>query len=385
MSQSLSLPEVEALIRRIFAPGPEDRIIGVLTDLPDSRLPDSREWSDRREIAAEWTRQLASLQDRLGMETRFYLYPNVHSNNADLPQFAWRHTGPDLPCSASQLAAQDRVPFEEVFAACRIILAPVELSATAPLRIAARRHGFRAASMPGFSRRMMASLKLDYEEIDRRCRLLKELLDQAQEARIRFQVEGIGTRRLSLDLRHRLGHVSGGLLRQPGTAANLPSGESFIVPYEGEIEGDPSRSQGSLPVQFGDEVVLYRIEANRAVEVEGSGQAARREARKIASEPAYANLAELGLGVLGAMGIQPSGYLLLDEKLGLHIAFGRSDHFGGQVGPGDFSSADSVEHIDRIYLPELQSKVRVSSARVIDSKSESVTLIRDDRFVYEFS
>ena len=55
---------------------------------------------------------------------------------------------------------------------------------------------------------------------------------------------------------------------------------------------------------------------------------------------------ELGLGVLAAFGVKPIGKVLLDEKLGLHIAFGRSEHFGGRVGPGNFSSPDAVIHID---------------------------------------
>ena len=40
----------------------------------------------------------------------------------------------------------------------------------------------------------------------------------------------------------------GGLLLEPGTAGNLPSGETYIVPYEGEIDGDPTASRGQMPV-----------------------------------------------------------------------------------------------------------------------------------------
>ena len=144
-------------------------------------------------------------------------------------------------------------------------------------------------------------------------------------------------------------------------AGNLPSGETFIVPYEGEIEGDPSRSAGELPVQFDDEVVVYRIAGNKAVEVLTSGPASEKEAQRIVDEPAYANLSELGLGVLGDFGLEPTGSILLDEKLGLHVAFGRSDHFGGTVGPQHFSSPDAVVHIDRVYIPAVQPKVAVES------------------------
>ena len=55
-----------------------------------------------------------------------------------------------------------------------------------------------------------------------------------------------------LDLRHRRATASGGMMVEPGNAGNLPSGETYIVPYEGEVAGDPSRTAGLLPVQPAD-------------------------------------------------------------------------------------------------------------------------------------
>ena len=170
---------------------------------------------------------------------------------------------------------------------------------------------------------------------------------------------------LTLDLRHRTGHASGGLFPTNGVAGNLPSGEAYTVPYEGEIPGDPSGSQGVLPVQIGSEVVLYEIRGNRAVSVLTDGPESRSEQELITTEPAYANLAELGLGVLGDFGLKPTGSILLDEKLGLHIAFGRSDHFGGTVGPKDFSSPGAVIHLDRVYIPETQPLVVVEDVTLL--------------------
>jgi hypothetical protein len=65
--------------------------------------------------------------------------------------------------------------------------------------------------------------------------------------------------------------------------------------------------------------------------------------------------------VLGDFGLEPVGSILLDEKLGLHVAFGRSDHFGGAVGPADFSGPDAVVHLDRVYIPQVQPAVAVAS------------------------
>jgi hypothetical protein len=137
-------------------------------------------------------------------------------------------------------------------------------------------------------------------------------------------------------------------------------------------------------VQFGAEVVRYRIAGNRAVEVLTNGPASDRERALLAKEPAYANLAELGLGVLAAFGVKPVGEVLLDEKLGLHIAFGRSDHFGGQVGPQHFSGPEAVIHIDRVYVPETQPDVKVLAVDLHLEDGTTVALMRDGDYALRF-
>jgi hypothetical protein len=94
-------------------------------------------------------------------------------------------------------------------------------------------------------------------------------------------------------------------------------------------------------------------------------------------------MAELGLGVLGDFGLAPTGQLLLDEKLGLHIAFGRSEHFGGQVGPGSFSNPDRVVHIDRVYTPEIQPLIRILTAVLTMSDGSSLELMKDGAYSVE--
>ncbi len=339
MEERLTGAELGRLIHRVFKPGAADRFVAVLVDLPDGELPDNPRWERRRQMAAEWVRNLRREGLALGLAYDLVLYRNARRNNADLPPTAvlWEPDIP-LPASAGQLDPSQAVPFEEVFRSHTILLAPTELSATAPLKLAARSFGFRAATMPGFSPAMIPALRLDYVEINRRVQILKDLLDRSRGATIRFAVDGAADVTLHLDLRHRTAHASGGLLHEPGTAGNLPSGEAYIVPYEGEVPGDPSSSEGVLPVELDGEIVLYRVEANRAIAVESTGPVSQREARRLEEEPAYGNLAELGLGVLSDFRIRPVGEVLLDEKLGLHIAFGRSDHFGGQVGARDFST-----------------------------------------------
>ena len=378
MSDNLSPRELISLIRSAFQPGPDDRRLAVMIDLPDVVVPDNEDWAQRRDIAAGWVRGLAPRVAELGLEgASLVLYRNAHTNNGDLPDHGWYHPA-DAPLPATaELVRAEPVPLDEILASHSIVLLPTEFSATAPMKVAAPRLGFRAATMPGFNPGMLPALRLDYTVIGQRVERLQDLLNQATACHIAFLVDGEQRFELLLDLRHRDAHASGGMFPRNGIAGNLPSGEAYIVPYEGELEGQPSRSAGIMPVQLDDEVVLYEIVENRAVRVLSDGPVSEAEAAHLVAEPAYGNLSELGLGVLGDMGIEPIGEVLLDEKLGVHIAFGRSEHFGGQVGPGDFSSPDQVIHIDRVYVPLIQPRVIVAKAVLAMADGGELLLAED--------
>jgi len=142
-----------------------------------------------------------------------------------------------------------------------------------------------------------------------------------------------------------------------------------------------SRTEAILPVQIEDEIYLFTIMQNRAASVEGGGPAAARERDLLSREPAYGNMAELGFGVLGAFGIQPVGSILLDEKLGFHVAFGRSEHFGGRVGPADFSAPEAVIHLDRIYIPATQPRIQIRSITLEVGRGRRETLMEDGAYL----
>jgi hypothetical protein len=391
MQSSLTGNELTALLQRVFRLQPTDRALAILVDLPDSASADHEAWRVRRSMALGWARELSACSEKTGLQVSLCLYRNVRHNNADLPDTAWvlraeELAGQECPAHADQVPDSLRTaPMQKVLAEHSVILAPTQFSATAPLKLAGPSLGFRAATMPGFSPEMIPALRLDYVEINRRVDLLKALLDRAQQASFVFVVDGAAQHELLLDLRFRTAHASGGMLPNPGTAGNLPSGEAYIVPYEGERPGEPSRTAGELPVQLGPDVVVYRIEANRAVAVVGAASdTARQEAALLQREPAYGNLAELGLGVLDDFGVQPTGEILLDEKLGLHIAFGRSDHFGGIVGAASFSRADAVVHIDRVYTHNLQPRISIRSVLLRMSDGSEQPLMHDGRYAIEF-
>jgi len=370
----LAPEELVALVRSVFPRFETDRALAILVDVPRDAQKDNPDWKERRRLAYEWYALLQARKQEVPLaEVKLLAYADVGSNNADLPEDGFLLDGP-LPEIAAELErAGKRVSFEKVFSATQLFLAPTEFSTTAPLKVAARRFGFRAATMPGFAASMIPALRIDYGEVARRVDALKTRLDQADHADVSFMVDGKSEYAIHFDLRHRAAHASSGRFPELGTAGNLPSGEAYIVPYEGEA-GEESRTEGILPVEIDGEVVLFTIHANRAVEVAGAGPQANAERAHLLAEPAYGNLAELGFGVLADFGLEPIGEILLDEKLGLHIAFGRSDHFGGAVGPGDFSSAAAVIHLDRIYIPQAQPRVagREVTLGYSDGRSETI-------------
>ncbi|MDH4069397.1 MAG: hypothetical protein OEV30_03140 [Ignavibacteria bacterium] len=342
---NLTYENLRQLIDAVFKPGADERNISLFTDVPSVPESDNPGWRDRRAIIAEWYELLKTHGADLPFQAiRFYEYPDVGSNNNDLPEEV---------SHVDDSGSDESLSLVSVLEGSSVVIAMTEYSATAPLKVLGRQIGFRGATMPGFSRRMIPALGLDYEKVNERVVKVKRLMDQSDSITVRFDAEGEEFR-VRFDTRYRNGHASGGLMREPGIVGNLPSGEAYIVPYEGEKEGEKSGTKGILPVRFGDEIVLYDISENRARSILSKGAKSAAEASLIAAEPAYGNIAEVGIGVLGQWGVEAVGSTLLDEKLGLHVAFGRSEHFGGITGPSSFRDPRKVVHIDRVYVPSVQ-------------------------------
>lgn len=367
MIKNLVFEDLMQLFRTVFALRPDEGNLVFLVDLPDEIVRDNEGWHDRRKIAAEWYDELSVNARRTPFrEIKLCTYSNVGSNNNDLPPFVKKVN--EFLGDAS-LASGMQVPLDEMLASSGIVIALTELSATAPLKMLARRFQFRGASMPGFRRSMLPTLSINYEDVHARVVQLQERMERSEAARVTLASDG--NPYISLyDLRFRHAHASGGLICEPGLVANLPSGEAFITPYEGERKEEPSRTHGLLPVQFADEIVVYHIDNNHAIDVESQGTYSDLERAKLRDEPAYGNIAELGMGVLSDWGVQPVGSILLDEKCGLHIAFGRSEHFGGVTSPSSFKNPKNVVHIDRVYLPSLQPKISVEDVTFIYAERE---------------
>ena len=327
--------ELEKLLIDVFNPQPGERVL-VMVDLPHGELTDYEGWTERREMASEWHSAFKGLESQLGITVHPLLtYPATGAHNGPLPE-------------EGEIEGQ-KVRFEKILEDSNILVSLTEYSATAPLiEYTQRFPNLRVASMPMVSRSMEeTALSAGYSELARKAHILAAKLDQAVGARVEFSTG----HQMYFDLRYRDAHADDGQLhadKEGARVINLPSGEAYVAPYEGELEGEPSRTEGTIPVMLGDELVLGRVEENRIVEVIGDGPEAAEAREHLAMDEALRNVAELGLGCNDQAVV--TGNVLEDEKvMGMHWAFGLSDHLGGTVGVDDFSDPTHVEHRDWVY------------------------------------
>ena len=355
--------DLEKLLIDVFGPQPGEKVL-VMTDVPHGEWTDNEKWAARREMAKEWQTAFQQLGSKLGLSV-FPLLTYAATG---------AHSGP-LPEEGEMDGQQVRL--EDILSDTNIAVALTEYSATAPLiGFSQKWSNLRAASMPGVRKSMeQTALAADYSEVARKSHILAGKLNQAVGAKVEFSTG----HPLYFDLRHRQAEADDGQLHADKKGVrliNLPSGEAFIAPYEGEVEGQPSRTKGMIPVMVDDELVLLRVQENRIVEVIGDGPQAAQKRDYFAVDEARCNIAELGLGCNDKAVI--SGSVLEDEKvLGLHWAYGRSDHIGGTVGVADFSDPSHVVHYDTVYPKG--GRIEIASL-VLEGEGTSEEIMKDGQY-----
>lgn len=234
--------------------------------------------------------------------------------------------------------------------AADVFIAPTSRSLShTKARKAASDAGARGATLPGVTEDMLARLMAcDYETLRRRSAALAQLLTDADEAHFSCP-RGSDLR---LDLTGRTGIPDDGDLTGAQAFGNLPCGEGFISPLDGEgglvasclagiglPEGEPPR----LTVRGGLLTEATQPEGERLLAT----------LRKAGEQGP--NLAELGIGTNERATL--TGNVLEDEKIlgTVHVAFGASAGIGGTV---------SVPvHLDCVIL---EPTLDVGSTRVLD-------------------
>lgn len=310
--------DITKILNDVFSKKKDESVI-VIFDLPRKDNPD---WEYRRKLAKS-----------LGFP--YAEYEATYANNSDLPE----------EC----IFEGKKLGFEKVLSGFNIIIALTEFSATAPLSKLAKRYGFRGASMPGFTKEMLPALDIDFKKLKKDV----DEIDFGIDAEIIFDVRG-KEYSMYFDLRGMKVLRDDGECKTKGKIINLPSGETFISPKDID-----SKTKGQLPITLDGEVIVFKVEDNHII----SSDKPHPLMDRIKEDYAVGNIAELAMGVLGKYGIKPCGRTLLDEKLGLHIALGRNDHFGGTTGVSSFKKKENVWHQDYVYIKEKQPDIKIKSLR----------------------
>ncbi len=320
----------------IFKPAKGEKV-SVMYDLPHGDIADSDAWKERRQMAEDWRENLAAMADRWGISVHpTVTYPATGSNNADLP-------------SKFQMGGRE-VTLDELLEDSTIIIAMPQFSATAPLYPHAKSSKrLRVGSMPGVAKFMEESgLSADYNKIEKQCKKMEPIFNQAVAAEVEFSTGHKATFDLPPENK---AHLDDGILHPDragtdGSLSNLPAGEVFCVPNE----NPDSKTEGDLPQKIGDQVIVYTVKNNRIVDVKGNGPEVEALRQKFASDRGWQNIAEFAIGNNDKARV--TGIVLEDEKAGFHWAYGRSDHFGGQCGVAQFNSPESVVHQDVVYAKD---------------------------------
>ncbi len=347
------------LLQTVFEPQPGEKAL-VICDVPHGNIGDNPTWAERRRMAEEW---LAGFEE-IGVPTFPLLeYPATGSHNADLPQEGYSGGRP--------------VSLADFVRKANLVIAMTEFSATAPLSRLVRPGvgGLRVASMPGVSREMeQTALAADYRVVAERAWKLRDLLNEAETAEVVFDTGD----QVVFDLRFRKARADDGLCtpEKEFPIINLPSGEAYKVPYEGE-KGEPSRTSGTLPMVRAGTLLRLRVKENRISDIEGSGPVAESMRAYFDVDPARRNIAEFGLGCNPWARVR--GNVLEDEKAGFHWAYGRSDHLGGTVGPATFLQPEYVVHRDEVYAEG--TPIGIRRITLFSREGEPVPLMLDNRYV----
>lgn len=220
-------------------------------------------------------------------------------------------------------------PVAELMKQFDVVLCPTSKSLThTDSRRAASAGGVRVGTLPGVTEEIMVRcMNADYNAIAERthriCRLMRET------ATIRV-TSPAGTD-ITMPIGGREAHASSGLFREKGQWGNLPTGEAYLAPLEGQSEGVVVVDGSMAGVGMTGGPIRIKVEGGYATDITGGDEAARLVELLEPHGRDGRNVAEFGIGTNDRAIL--TGVILEDEKVmgTIHIAFGDNKSMGGSV------------------------------------------------------
>ncbi|MEE8168714.1 MAG: aminopeptidase [Candidatus Hydrothermarchaeales archaeon] len=181
--------------------------------------------------------------------------------------------------------------------------------------------GARIASMPGITMSMLKSggLTADYNSVKKMSEEVAGMLTQVAEIRIKSE-QGMD---FKASIKGRRGLADTGIFIEKGAFGNLPAGEGFIAPLEGESKGTVVFDGSFGRTGVLREPIRFYVENGRVTKSDSQ------ELKEYLKYENADNIAEIGIGTNPKAMI--IGNILEDEKvLGTaHVALGDNHTFGG--------------------------------------------------------
>lgn len=210
-----------------------------------------------------------------------------------------------------------------------VVLCPTSKSLThTDARRAASAAGARVATLPGVTEEVMVRcMNADYHAIAERTARLCDLMRDTAVVRVTAPA---GTD-ITMPIAGRSPHASSGILRERGQWGNLPTGEAYLAPVEGQSQGVVVVDGSMASVGMVDEPIRIVVVDGYATAITGGASARRLIELLEPHGPDARTVAEFGIGTNDRAIL--TGVILEDEKVmgTIHVAFGDNKSMGGSV------------------------------------------------------
>jgi aminopeptidase len=211
-----------------------------------------------------------------------------------------------------------------------VVLCPTSTSLThTDARRAATAAGARVATLPNVTEEIMVRcMNADYTAIAARTNRICAMLADTRVIRVKAPA---GTD-IELPVAGRRALASTGLFRERGQWGNLPTGEAYLAPREGESHGVVVVDGSMAGIGMTTEPIRIVVEGGYATGITGGPSAERLAALLDRHGRDARNVAEFGIGTNDRAKL--TGVILEDEKVmgTIHIAFGDNKSMGGSIG-----------------------------------------------------
>ncbi len=299
---------------------------------------------DRRNRLCSTARELADFANGKYGNASFVTFPSTAASGIEPPDLLWtavfgslvveqlQASGLMEPMLSKKITPEGLEQARGIVAANRESVADIVIALSnnstshTNFRRLACHGGARFASLPHFDPEMFGtSMTVDWHLLASRTGRLVKAVNRAEWV----NVECPNGTSMHICKKGRQAEGDDGLLTADGAFGNLPAGEAYLAPLEGE-------SHGRMVIEWGPTAKLQNpliltIAGGIVTSIDGDDPLRQRLEARFADNAHCRNLAELGIGT-NDKASRPDNVLEAEKILGtIHLALGDNTGFGGRT------------------------------------------------------